>query len=241
MMIMQALKRLLHFPSDEIAMHRRAAFVSIAQSATLMSSNTRSNLAQLLKGSLDRYHLYDSGLDIDRGEGGGRRWTADEWLLAHHRAAFAGDSPLSQSLPNFFFLPDLAAGHEGSGRGRSAGLGNCMFFLSDYEDMRKRVLCVVQVNLPSTHQPIDMTGQANITSNKVSSHNTIGVISCVTLAALSPWSRLQYVVSLTTAAAIPTNLDTSAYVTDSTARRPDPERASSGPVYMARSLYVGWR
>jgi len=156
-MMIQAFKRLLHFPSDEIAVHRRAAFVSIAQSATLISSipsnnqlygghasDIRSNLSELLKGKLDRYHLYDSGLDIDRGEGDGRGWTTDEWLLAHHREAFAGESPSSQSLPNFFFLPEVD-NYESLSRGRATGLGSCMFFLSDYEDMRNRVLCVIQV------------------------------------------------------------------------------------------------
>ncbi|KAH7018065.1 uncharacterized protein B0I36DRAFT_354383 [Microdochium trichocladiopsis] len=158
---------------------RRAAFMSIAQSAERISQaaasahhdpathghqrskppvngNIDKTLSSLLTGTLGRYHLYDSGLDLDRGEGGGRRWTAEEWLMAHYTTSSTSDNSFYQSLPNFFFVPDVDGGNteprdgsaggssSSSGRGSQGGLGSCMFFLTDYEDMRRRILCVVQ-------------------------------------------------------------------------------------------------
>ncbi|KXJ86436.1 hypothetical protein Micbo1qcDRAFT_179965 [Microdochium bolleyi] len=159
--VTSGLKPLLHFPFDEIAQHRRSAFLAILQSAESVSGaqthhsvgnlaarlrlstspmlSQGVNIAKHLAGTLERYHLYDSGLDI--GSNNTRVWTAEEWLMAQHTTTSTSDNSFYQSLPNFFFVPEVEQDNEGSCGG---GLGSCMFFLTDYEDMSRRMLCVVQ-------------------------------------------------------------------------------------------------
>ncbi|KAH7014262.1 uncharacterized protein B0I36DRAFT_338481 [Microdochium trichocladiopsis] len=112
--------------------------------------------AERFVGSLDRYYLQDSGTNIDRpGE-----WRVEDWLYETEE----------EHRPNFFFF-DGGEGYGDDGQEDDGALG-CLFFLTDRENVRRKILCVLQfapapttevttdqhpgtndASTPSAHQP----------------------------------------------------------------------------------------
>lgn len=85
--------------------------------------------AERFVGSLDRYYLQDSGVNIDRpGE-----WQVEDWLYETEE----------EHRPNFFFF-DGGEGYGGDNNLGEDGALGCLFFLTDRENVRRKILCVLQ-------------------------------------------------------------------------------------------------